>query len=590
MKSVKKEVSFRRKLMTAVLSVTLPLIALLLFSNLYSTRAFNRKIADSNMRTMDYRAGRMEEQLDSVNDFLTGLTVSDDYRTLSGGEKTPLKAYLASYTLITQLKTALPAYGDVGAFFIYSVPSDAERDIFDDSISYAQKERLRAFVRDAVENNTYSYNMQWRHAEIGGKAYLFRFYGGRGTYLVAMVPLAALADARYMQIDTDAVMLFSDKNNEPLTSVDFVEGNGINLNGDYENYFISGGKQRYMIVGRDLAGTDCRAILAVNESGYFGSLDGLQAALLVLSLLALVLIPVIQWQLTNSISKPVEGLRSVMEHIRAGNLEAKAEGKTNIREFNEVNETFNTMMTQIKDLKIESYEHEIETQKAELRYMQLQIRPHFFLNCLKSLYALAEAGKYDRIQKMILEISKHIRYIFTDSMELVPLSRELDHIENYIEMQRGSSQYPPVCRFDIDPRLRDLPIPPLSLQSFVENCVKHVYSPDYVLKIEVKAAVLRSGADTFADLTVTDNGGGFPEDVIAEINEPDSPLYAQNHVGINNVKKRLQLIYGDCALYAFFNRDMGERMGSVSEILIPIDLVMLHAAEDEPDGEEAFNG
>ena len=74
---------------------------------------------------------------------------------------------------------------------------------------------------------------------------------------------------------------------------------------------------------------------------------------------------------------------------------------------------------------------------------------------------------------MILEISKHIRYIFTDSMELVPLSRELDHIENYIEMQRGSSQYPPVCRFDIDPRLRDLPIPPLSLQSFVENCVKY---------------------------------------------------------------------------------------------------------------------
>ena len=50
-----------------------------------------------------------------------------------------------------------------------------------------------------------------------------------------------------------------------------------------------------------------------------------------------------------------------MEHIRAGDLGAKAEGKTNIREFNEVNETFNTMMTQIKDLKIESYEHEIQS-------------------------------------------------------------------------------------------------------------------------------------------------------------------------------------------------------------------------------------
>ena len=201
MKSVKKEVSFKRKLMTAVLSVTLPLIALLLFSNLYSTQAFNQKIADSNMRTMDYRARRIEEQLDSVNDFLTGLTVSDAYRTLSGGEKNPLKAYLASYTLITQLKTALPAYGDVGAFFIYSVPSNAERDIFDDSIPYKRKELLRAFVREAVKNDTYSYNMQWRHAEIDGKAYLFRFYGGRGTYLAAMVPLNELADTSRLHMD-----------------------------------------------------------------------------------------------------------------------------------------------------------------------------------------------------------------------------------------------------------------------------------------------------------------------------------------------------------------------------------------------------
>ena len=74
--------------------------------------------------------------------------------------------------------------------------------------------------------------------------------------------------------------------------------------------------------------------------------------------------------------------------------------------------------------------------------------------------------------------------------------------------------------------------------------------------------------------------------MIAEINDPDGPLYAQNHVGINNVKKRLQLIYGDRALYAFFNQDMGTHMGSVSEILIPIDREMLSTAENEPRGKE----
>ena len=245
-----------------------------------------------------------------------------------------------------------------------------------------------------------------------------------------------------------------------------------------------------------------------------------------------------------------------------------------------MNETFNTMMAQIKNLKIESYENELDKQKAELRYLQLQIRPHFFLNCLKSLYALAEAGKYDRIQKMILAVSRHIRYIFQDSMELVPLSRELDHIRNYIEMQGGSSQYAPVCRIDADARLLSMMIPPLSLQTFVENSVKHDYSPDHPLEIDVRAAVLCSGGDTFADLTVSDNGSGFPESVIQEINDPDSPVYAQRHVGINNIKKRMELIYGEGVLYAFFNRDVG----SVSEIFIPIDPKTLPENEEKEEG------
>ena len=578
----KKEISFQRKLMSTVLCVTVPLIVLLFISNVYSTQVFNGKIADSNLRSMQYRASRIEEGLESVNDFLTGVMASSvEFRTLSGGT-TQLNAHLASYALFNQLKTAMSAYPDVGAFFIYSVPSRTERDMFSTSFNYAQKTAIRAFVRESVAADTYSYHMEWRHAEIGGAAYLFRFYGGRGTYLVAMVPLERLGDTSALHLENEAVMLFADEENHPLTAKDFVESHSIDLNGDYSRYFFSGRGTRYMLVGRKLAHTDCRAVLAVNESGFFGSLNVWQAELFMTSFLALILIPILQLRLTRSISEPVDQIRDTMEQIRAGKLDAKAQGETNIREFREMNETFNTMMAQITDLKIESYEHEIETQKAELRYLQLQIRPHFFLNCLKSLYALAEAGKYDRIQKMILEFSKHIRYIFTDSMEFVPLSRELDHIRNYIEMQGGSSQYPPVCRIDADPLLLDLPIPPLSLQTFVENSVKHDTSPDHALEIDVRASVLRSGADTFADLTVEDNGSGFPENVIKEINDPDSPLYAQHHVGINNIKKRMSLIYGDSVLYGFFNRDTG----SVSEIFIPIDLEELRKKQAQKEDAE----
>ena len=83
---MEKKISFRRKLMTAVLCVTVPLIVLLFVSSFYSIHVFNGKLADSNMRSMDYHAGRIEDALESVDDFLTGVMVTSvDFRPLSGG-------------------------------------------------------------------------------------------------------------------------------------------------------------------------------------------------------------------------------------------------------------------------------------------------------------------------------------------------------------------------------------------------------------------------------------------------------------------------------------------------------------------------
>lgn len=564
----KKEISFRRKLMSSVLWLTIPMIILLFFSNLYSVQVFNEKIADSNLRMLDYRAENMENSLRAADDLLTGvMAASEDFRILQSGAK-ELQAHLASYSLFNQLKTAMPSYESLGAIFIYSTASHTERDVFTSDFTYEQKQAIRSFVRTSAANDTYYYSMHWQLVDVADSAYLFHFYGGRGTYLAAMVPLERLGDTSQLLLESDAVVLFSDEDNRPVTGIDFVEKNGIDLNGDYSKFFISGRNgASFMIVGRGIAETNCRLILAVKQNGLLGALNALQIVLFLLSLMAIVLIPIVQYQLMRSVAKPVEDLRITMEQIGSGEQNIKAENETNIKEFNQVNATFNTMLEQIKNLKIESYEHEIETQKAKLRYLQLQIRPHFFLNCLKSLYALAEAKKYDRIQKMILAFSKHIRYIFADSTDSVPLSLELDHIQNYIEMQSVSAHFPPICRIDVDPRLLQLPIPPLSLQTFVENSIKWAASLDHSLEIDIKASILGTGDQTFADLTVSDNGGGFSEETLQELNDPNTELYSQHHVGVNNVKKRLELMYGSNTLYAFYNR----KIGTVSEIFIPID-------------------
>ena len=560
------KISIKKQITAAILFITIILITLLIAANIYSIDVYNRKLAESNARTMSYCVSQIENSLKAVDNSLGFLVAGNsDFIRLSGGT-TPLQAHLSSLSIYSQLKTIMPSYPSIGGFFIYSVPSDIERDMFSADFTYEEKLAIQEFVRENVKNDSITNNMKWKWAKIDGEMYLFRFFGGRGTYLVAMAPVNKLISISDWNMDKETVPILSTEENVPLTNIEFIEQNKINLDGDYSKYFISGEKLQYMVVGEKIENTDCNLTFLISGAGYFDSLDRVQILLLFLSILAAAAAPLLLFWLSRLILVPLAQMQTTMERIQQGDLTAQAPEDLKIQEFCEVSQTFNGMMTQIKDLRIEAYENEIETEKAKLRYLQLQIRPHFFLNCLKSVYAFAEHRQYDNLQKMILAFSKHIRYIFQDNMEFVPLGRELEHIRNYIEIQCISAVHPPQLVFDINEELYELPIPPLSIQTFVENSIKHGTSPDKSLIINIKASVIHSEGDNYADIIVEDSGDGFTDDVLIEINNTDNKIYAHHHVGLNNIKHRLRLIYGDGVVLAFFNSDIG----SVSEVILPL--------------------
>ena len=77
------------------------------------------------------------------------------------------------------------------------------------------------------------------------------------------------------------------------------------------------------------------------------------------------------------------------------------------------------MLDTISQQKINSYEQELEIQRTQMQCLQLQIRPHFFLNCLSKIYSLAGEKQFSPIQELSLDLSAYFRNIFKDGSQPV---------------------------------------------------------------------------------------------------------------------------------------------------------------------------
>ena len=167
--------------------------------------------------------------------------------------------------------------------------------------------------------------------------------------------------------------------------------------------------------------------------------------------------------------------------------------------------------------------------QAEMDYRRYQINPHFFMNTLNNIHALIDIDT-EYAKSAVIELSKMMRYVLYESgSETISLKKDIQFIENYIELMR--------IRYDssIDICL-DYPatipnkvaIPPLLLIVFVENAFKHGVSYNHASFIHIRI--------------------GYRDDAVTAVisnsrHEKSRP--GTTGIGLENVKKRLALIYQD---------------------------------------------
>lgn len=565
--------SLRTKIVAALMVVLIPLIALLILYNIYTMNVLRQQTAQSNKNTLSLYTEYLDNSLSKVEAFLVNIVATNINYNIVRRPNGDLKTYLASFELVAQFEQGLAVNQEVDMFFVFSNTTDTKRVLYKSKAGYAfsmkEKDLIETAIQGMVDSGENYAALKWFPMEIGGKNYLMRVLGNGGTLIGAVIdmnhlefPLSKIAQAK------DYTMLYNNAQGQPLIKTQFIQDNQIGVKPTRKTYEMSGYPNRYMVISERLYSGDLYMTILIPDTSILKGLNAIQLILLVVSLMTILIIPMAMLFIRKWVISPLGHIVDSLNEIKQGHWDTRMPVEEVADEFKLVNETFNTMMSEIKSLKIVAYEEKIEKQKARLQYLQFQIKPHFFLNALKNLYGMAQNQQFAAIQEMILGLSNHFRYMFNDNFTLVKLKEELDYVENYIGMQNLCMAMPPEYKQDVDERLLILDIPPITLQTFVENSLKHGIHPERILKITIKGVILKTEDGDFADILVMDNGSGFSSEELEKLKNSQEQSSSSDHIGLSNVRQRLKLIYGDGAQIFFMNAPGG---GAVSEILIPIE-------------------
>ena len=193
------------------------------------------------------------------------------------------------------------------------------------------------------------------------------------------------------------------------------------------------------------------------------------------------------------------------------------------------------MIGEIKRLVNEVYEEKMAQKTAEIKALQAQINPHFLYNTLDTInWMLLDRGE-DDISDIIVNLGDLLKYSISGSSTEVPLKEEIKYIQSYLEIQKCRMEDRLEYSISIAENCMECRCPKLLLQPIVENAIKHGIEPlARGGKIEIEAFLGREGLN----ILLKDNGKGMEEEEIEKIQS------GKANIGLNNVMKRIQLLYG----------------------------------------------
>lgn len=451
-------------------------------------------------------------------------------------------------------------YGEEYQIFLYLSQSDSFYELsLTQEGGYTMHEKLQAVVKEQVErlkDTAYMVKKKWNIISCDGGTYMCKIAQNADISLGCVVNVTSILEPfSGLAMGKDGYVRLVDANGEV---VGILTKEGVNPDTG-EAY----GHDRNFIQ-QELSQAPFVIQMRISSEQLMGVMKNIMIVLLILGFLlvgvgALILIYCKKYILT-----PVQRFTDNLERYDVGEYTYQLT-EQKLLELEQIDDKFKRMIHQIRKLKITLYEQELENQKMEMEYLRLQIRPHFYLNCLNFIYSMIDFQQYGNAQKMSRVTADYLSYIFRNTRELVPVGAETDHCRNYLEILL--LRYPQCFEyyFEVHDEVKDALIFPFLIQVFVENAAKHALTLQRKSLISV-TVYPEDGEETFVNIYISDTGDGFPPEILEKLQNGEDLSQDGAHVGISNCVKRFRHYYPGSGHINFSNSPLG---GAIVDIHIP---------------------
>lgn len=342
----------------------------------------------------------------------------------------------------------------------------------------------------------------------------------------------------YLMDENDNIIFpYDDKNSLQSFGSDILKNISKN-----QIYKFNDGKGTFLITKNISAYTGWKVLTITPINEVFSDLNSIKNIFIYITVSLLFFMFLASAVISRGIIKPIKKLEGLMNKVDSGDLNIKAEGFSE-DEIGQISKSFNKMISRINELIQNIKDEERSKKEAELAALQAQINPHFMYNVLNDIKWLAAMQNANNITKSIDALVSMLKYSAKLKEDLITIEQQIDHLNNYIYIQRLRYLNKFRIEINVEEDLFDCKTLKFILQPLVENAIFHGKKCD---QDQINIAVTIKRNSSCIEYTVEDDGRGIEPDVLKSILEgQNNAKDAYTRIGLKNVNERLKLYFGE---------------------------------------------